>query len=149
MSSIFDSEELKKFRKESEKHRKKYEAKNTEWWNSLTETERENAFYQVCKLIYQGDVKSKGSYRYVLYDVFGFDMGMYVQGMECNYMEIHNLLYDGEKYGKMSKVNRIELIDSDGRSHVKYLDKDERIKYSLQDDDQTLKVFVKSWKKES
>ena len=149
MMSIFDSEELREMQEEMRKHQEKYETKNTEWWNSLTETERENAFYEVCKRIYQGDVKSKGSYRYVLYDVFGFDMGMYVQGMECNYIDIHNLLIDGQEYEKMSKVNRIEVIDSRGRTYVEHLDKRTGyFEYSLQDDDRTLKVIVKSWKKE-
>jgi hypothetical protein len=140
---LFDSEALRELQEESRKHQEKYEAENTEWWNSLTERERENAFYEVCKRIYQGDVESKGSYRYVLYDVFGFDMAMYGHGMQCRYIDIHNLLIDGQEYEKMSKVNRIEVIDGDGRSYVKHLDKCEYIKYSLQDDDRTLKVIVK------
>ena len=50
----------------------------------------------------------------------------------------------------MKGVTRFEVIDNKGRSYVKYLDKDERIKYSLQDEDRTLKVFIDthSWKEE-
>lgn len=40
-----------------------------------------------------------------------------------------------------NKVTRLEVIDNDGRSYVKYnIDK---IQFSLQDDDRTLKLFVK------
>jgi hypothetical protein len=40
-----------------------------------------------------------------------------------------------------SLVTRLEVIDNDGRSYVKYnIDK---IQFSLQDDDRTLKLFVK------
>lgn len=50
----------------------------------------------------------------------------------------------------MKNVTRFEVIDSDGRSYVKYLDKDEGIKYSLQDDNRTLKVFIDKlrWKED-
>lgn len=42
----------------------------------------------------------------------------------------------------MRQVNRFEVIDNTGRAYVKYLDKDEEIKYSIQDDNRTLKVFI-------
>jgi len=47
-----------------------------------------------------------------------------------------------ENYLAMHAVNRIEVIDGTGRICVKYLDKDERVRYNLQDDNQTLKVFI-------
>ena len=39
------------------------------------------------------------------------------------------------------QVTRLEVIDNDGRSYVKY--NIEKIQFSLQDDDRTLKLFVK------
>lgn len=80
------SQELQKFKEE-------YEILNDAWWNGLSEREREDAFYAVCKRIHQGDLIDKGSYRYVLYDVFGFDAGMYGAGMDCGYMNIHNAIH--------------------------------------------------------
>lgn len=142
---------LSELSQEMEKSRLEREAANDAWWNGLTEEERENAFYAVCKRIYKGDLKDNGSYRYVLYDVFGFDPGMYVDGMNCGYMAIHNAICDGEDYQKMRGVNRFEVIDEDGRSYIKYLDRNnEGIKYSLQDDDRTLKVFIDKirWKED-
>lgn len=75
---------------EFQKAKDEYEVENDAWWNSLTEKERQDAFYAVCKRIYQGDIVDQGSYRYVLYDVFKFGPDMYAGGMDCGYMAIHN-----------------------------------------------------------
>ena len=141
---------LAELSQEMEKSRKQYEADNDAWWNGLTEQEREDAFYAVCKRIWQADGIDNGTYRYGLYDVFGFDPGMYMQGMNCGYMSIHNAIFDGEELQKMKRVNRFEVIDENGRSYTKYLKDGEKIKYSLQDDDRTLKVFIdkQSWKED-
>lgn len=69
-----------------------YELENDNWWNNLTEKEREDAFYAVVKRICQGEIEVQGSYRYVLYDVFGFGSHMYVRGMSCGYLELHNAI---------------------------------------------------------
>lgn len=124
-----------------------YEQKNEAWWNGLSQKEREEAFYAVCKRIYKADIADRGSYRYALYDVFNFDQGMYGAGMECGYMHIHNTLFDGCDLQKMKLVDRVEVIDSEGRSYSKKLASGEGIEFSLQDDDRTLKIFVdkESW----
>lgn len=143
-------QELAELSQEMEKNRKSYEQNNDAWWNGLSETEREDAFYAVVKRIYKAEIEDRGSYRYALYDVFGFDPGMYSRGMDCGYMALHNNIFDGNELESMKRVNRFELIDESGRAYVKYLDKDEGIKYSLQDEDQTLKVFIDKlrWKED-
>ena len=133
---------LAELSQEMEKSRKIYEHDNDTWWNGLTEQEREDAFYAVCKRIWKADGIDNGTYRYGLYDVFGFDPGMYMRGMDCGYMAIHNAIFDGEELQRMKRVNRLEVIDDTGRLTVKYLKDDERVKYVLQDDDRTLKVFI-------
>jgi len=40
----------------------------------------------------------------------------------------------------VSKVTRLEVIDENGRSYTKYHISD--VKFSLQDDDRTLKIFL-------
>ena len=62
-------DELAEISQEMEKHRKEDEARNDAWWEGLTEEEREDAFYAVCKRLHQGELKERGSYRYVLYNV--------------------------------------------------------------------------------
>lgn len=76
-----------------QKESEEYEKQNDDWWEGLTEKEREDAFYAVVKRIYKAEIVDQGSYRYALYDVFGFGGHMYMQGMECGYMELHNSIY--------------------------------------------------------
>lgn len=145
---LFDG--LDTLREAQQKALDEHNIMNEAWWNGLSEEEREWAFYAVCKRIHKAELQQRSTYRHALYDVFGFDMNMYGRGMDCGFMAIHNAIYDGEELQSMKKVTRFEVIDSDGRSYVKYLDKDDGIKYSLQDDDRTLKVFIdnKRWKED-
>jgi hypothetical protein len=133
---------LAELSQEMEKARKIYEHDNDTWWNGLTEEEREDAFYAVVKRIHKAELQDRGTYRWALYDVFGFDPGMYMRGMDCGYMALHNAIGDGEDYQAMRGVNRLEVIDDTGRAYTKYLKDDEAVRYSLQDDNRTLKVFV-------
>ena len=141
---------LSKLSQEMEKSRLKYEAENNAWWDGLTEEEREDAFYAVCKRIHKAELEQRGSYRYALYDVFGFDPGMYMRGMDCGFMAIHNAIFDSEELMYMKRVTRFEVIDEEGRTYVNHLNEDQRVKFSLQDDNRTLKVFINSetWKGE-
>lgn len=147
---------LNRLSQKMEENRKQYEAENDAWWNGLTEKEREDAFYAVCKRIRKADIEDNGTYRYALYDVFGFDEGMYMQGMNCGFMDIHNSIIDEDqkatlrKHSRMKKVNRVEVIDGSGRAYVKYLEEGEGVAYVLQDDEQTLKVFIDDlrWKED-
>jgi len=143
-------EGLDELRGEIQKAHEEYEAENDAWWNGLTEEEREDAFYAVIKRMYQAEVINRRTYRGALYDVFGFDMGMYGQGMSCGYFNLHNMIFDSFELSAMKNVTRFEVIDDKGRTYDKYLKDDEVIKYSLQDDDRTLKVFIDnlSWKGE-
>ena len=39
-------------------------------------------------------------------------------------------------------VNRVEVIDPTGRAYVKYLKQGEVVRYSMQDENRTLKLFI-------
>lgn len=65
------------------------------WWEGLSYEDQLKAFRCVCRRIYEGDVKHRGSYRHVLYDTFGFGPDSYADGMDCGYMTIHNLIWEG------------------------------------------------------
>jgi hypothetical protein len=133
---------LDELREAQQKAHSEYEAENDAWWNGLTEEEREDAFYAVCKRIHEADLVNRGTYRHTLYDVFGFDIDMYGKGIDCGFMAIHNAIFDGEELQAMKKVTRVEVIDEEGRTYVNHLNEDQRVKYSLQDDARTLKVFI-------
>ena len=77
---------------EEERYKTTYEQEADAWWESLTYDDKLKAFYSVVKRIYDGDVKNQGSYRYVLYDVFGFEADAYALGMDCGYMSLHNAI---------------------------------------------------------
>jgi hypothetical protein len=143
-------QELSDLGQEMEKERILEEHRIDTWWDGLSEQEREDAFYSVCKRIYQSELKDKGTYRWALYDVFKFGPNMYMKGMDCGFMSLHNAIGDGEDYQAMRGVNRFEVIDKTGRAYTKYLDKGEGIKYSVQDDNRTLKVFIDDirWKED-
>jgi hypothetical protein len=71
-----------------------YNDEAEKFWDSMSVDDRLKAFYNVCKRIHDAEFKSKGSYRFVLYNVFGFDLDSYTIGIECGYMDIHNALVD-------------------------------------------------------
>ena len=77
-----------------------------EYWSALSYDEQLMAFSSVVKRIVKGDIKDRGSYRYVLYDVFGFDMDAYIVGMDCGYMDLHNRIMDDQQYAEYHKKLR-------------------------------------------
>lgn len=135
-------DKLAELGQEIEKGREQYEQDIDSWWDNLTEKEREDAFYSVIKRMYKAEVIDRGSYRWALYDVFGFDPGMYGAGMDCGYMAMHNIIFDGLDFEKMRSVDRLEVIDEDGRAYVRGIGQVKRLKFELQDDNCTLKIFV-------
>jgi len=65
------------------------------YWDSLTKEEQLKAFCAVARRIHKGEVELRGSYRYVLYNVFGFGPEAYVQAQLAGYLDIHNAIYTG------------------------------------------------------
>ena len=101
---LIDPEKLESLRAELEQARQEYEKGVDSFWHGLSYEDRLKAFYAVTKLIYKADVEDRGSYRYALYDVFGFGADAYIIGMDSHYFDLHNLLFDainkrkGEEY---------------------------------------------------
>ena len=88
---------LEEIRNLFEQWNKEYNTQADNLWNSLSEEDRLKCFYSVCKRIHKGDIEERGSYRYVLYDVFGFGPEAYTVGMSCGYMDIHNGLFTSKE----------------------------------------------------
>ena len=133
---------MDEFNKLQEECEETLERDAEEFWQSLDMEDKLLAFYSVVKRINQGELVDKGSYRYVLYDVFGFGPESYMIGMACGYMPLHNAIGDGETYQEMKQAERLEVVDENGRAYVKYLEKDEKLRYNMQDEGKTLKIFV-------
>ena len=88
------------FRKAFEKARIANEKSANDFWDSLTYEQKCDAFHAVVSRICEGEIKVKGSYRYVLYDIFGFEPDMYTRGMDCGYMALHNSIMDDAEFCK-------------------------------------------------
>lgn len=99
MKSIFSRlEELSRIMQEEHiKTENLVEAK----WNALSPQDQQDYFYAVVKRIHKGDVVDGGSYRYVLYDVFGWGPESYGMGMECNYLDLHNQIWNGDRMNNL------------------------------------------------
>lgn len=71
-----------------------FENKAETFWESLSREDKLKCFYAVCKRIHEGS--SNGTYRYTLYEVFGFDPSAYVLGMDCGFVNIHNAIAEAD-----------------------------------------------------
>jgi hypothetical protein len=56
-------------------------------------------------------------------------------------MDLHEVAIEVAQE-KLAKVNRLEVIDEDGRSYTRYFKTGEHLQYQFQDDERTLKIFV-------
>lgn len=70
----------------------KVEQGQEEFWNSLSQDQQLAALCAVARRIYKGDIEEKGTYRYVLYDVFGFGPEAYAPAQLAGYLAIHNAI---------------------------------------------------------
>jgi hypothetical protein len=92
-NSIFDK--IDAFTQIYRDARQQYDTEAEQYWEALSYEDKLKVFYLVTKRIHKGDVIDRGSFRYVLYDTFGFDMDSYLVGMDSGYMEIHNAIAEG------------------------------------------------------
>lgn len=95
-----------------EKIRQVQEKEASEFWDNLSYEDKCNAFHAVVSRIFEGEIKNKGSYRYILYNIFKFGPDMYGRGMDCGFMALHNSIMDDEQFNKAN-----EWMTNDGRTN--------------------------------
>ena len=100
---MLDPEKLEKVRLELQLAKQEYEKEVESFWGSLPYDDKLKVFYAVIQRIYKAEVKDRGSYRYALYDVFGFGADAYMLGMDCHYFDLHNLLFEATNKTKEEK----------------------------------------------
>ena len=98
--SIFDSPEWAELQQVLMEARAARDKEYDEYWDSLEYEDQLKAFYSVVKRIYRGEIKEKGTYRYILYEVFKFGPEAYELGMDCGFMYLHNAIVDAEEDNK-------------------------------------------------
>lgn len=67
------------------------------YWNSLSTEDQLKAFCAVVRRIVRGELQDKGSYRYVLYNTFGFGLEAYGQAQMAGYLELHNSIFESDE----------------------------------------------------
>ena len=87
------------------------ENEQEDYWKSLSHEEQLQAFCAVCRRIRKGDLQDRGSYRYVLYDVFGWGPEAYAPAQLAGYLDIHNALFDSEYEEELLANERTLIIE--------------------------------------
>ena len=64
------------------------------YWNSLSKEDQLKAFCAVIRRIHQAELIDKGTYRYALYNVFGFGPESYAPAQMAGFLDIHNSIFD-------------------------------------------------------
>ena len=125
IKDFFESEDFKRFQEDMNKAKEQYDSDAESFWENLSYDDKLKAFYAVTKRIYKGDVQDKGSYRYVLYDVFDFDMDSYGVGMDSGYIDIHNSIYTDDRIveilRKILVKNQLDTSGIDWDNWKKYM----------------------------
>ena len=73
-----------------------YKNESEAFWDSLSKDEQLKVFCAVVRRIHKGEIEERGSYRYVLYDVFGFGSDAYMVAQDAGYLNIHNAIFTAE-----------------------------------------------------
>lgn len=71
------------------------------FWNSLSKADQIKCFCAVSRRIYRGELEDRGTYRWVLYDVFQFGPEAYCQAQDAGYLAIHNSIFTAEEERKL------------------------------------------------
>lgn len=85
-----------------------YDKEAEGFWQGLAYEDKLKAFYSVCKRIHKGEMEVNGTYRYVLYDIFGFGPDAYTIGMMCGYLDIHNAIVTKDEEDDTTKPSGTE-----------------------------------------
>ena len=73
------------------------EEESETYWNSLSKEDQLKVFCAVSRRIYEGEIVKQGTYRYVLYEVFGFGGEAYMPAQLSGYLDIHNAIFSSEE----------------------------------------------------
>lgn len=69
------------------------------YWNSLTKEQQLQCFCAVVRRIYDGEIQQRGTYRYILYEIFGFGAESYTQAQLAGFLTLHNSIVHPEDLG--------------------------------------------------
>jgi hypothetical protein len=88
------------------------EEDHDKFWNGLSKDDQLKAFCSVMRRLYKAEIEQRGSYRYTLYEVFGFGSESYVQAQVSGFLAIHNAIWDGERLGHLIDKLEDRVVES-------------------------------------
>lgn len=93
------------------------EDESEKYWNSLTKEQQLDVFCAVSRRIMKGELEDKGSYRYVLYDVFDFGPEAYAPAQMAGYLSIHNAIKDFDHDSRLLKAfcEKYDIEDAENK----------------------------------
>ena len=99
------------------------EKESEAYWNSLSKEDQLKAFCAVSRRIYQAEIVDQGTYRYALYNVFGFGPEAYAPAQMAGYLEIHNCIMgpDHDKFLLKAFCVKYGIEDADTKIRDMYL----------------------------
>jgi hypothetical protein len=69
------------------------EADQERFWCSLSPDDQLRAFCAVCRRLKKGELDMQASYRYILYNLFGFGKEAYSQAQDAGFLALHNAIF--------------------------------------------------------
>lgn len=82
------------------------EQDHNNYWNSLSKDDQLKAFCSVISRLYKAELVDRGSYRYALYNIFGFGPESYIQAQLSGFLTLHNAIWDGKSLSEL--INKLE-----------------------------------------
>lgn len=94
------------------------EQQSEAYWNSLSKEQQLQVFCAVTRRIHKAELVDKGSYRYTLYNVFGFGSESYTAAQMAGYLDIHNSLFDLDHERKLLEAFCVKYNIEDADNKV-------------------------------
>lgn len=115
-------EALHEFGQEFQRAMDEIKEHQEEYWNSLTKEQQLDVFCCVSRRILEGEIVKKGSYRYVLYETFGFGPEAYATALDAGYLTIHNSFVDQDHdFQLLKRFCEVHGIDSSDKKIIDFL----------------------------
>jgi len=101
---------------------KELENEQEAYWDSLTPEQQLMCFCAISRRIHKGEIEDHGTYRWVLYHVFGFGPEAYAAAQDAGYLAIHNSIMTPEMERSLlrSFAEHLELDNPDQLVHSYY-----------------------------
>ncbi len=95
------------------------EKESEAYWNSLSKEDQLKVFCAVSRRILQGELVDKGSYRHVLYGVFGFGPEAYAPAQLAGYLAIHNSIMASDHDERLLKAFCVKFGIEDADAKIR------------------------------